>query len=290
VPHRVLVAGIFILAAVLIPPPTEAASQDIELVLSLYRLKPCLDTSYTHTYTPRLEYGTSSGTALQVLGLKAEPRSALGAGLIIRPVRNIGVQLLVDSFSTALEGPGGPYILTLEYRSRQPPQYDLQTYTYERTSPRSPAEGTLKETAVSLGVLVRLRAAGGPAVDLSAGPTLFFVSAEAQSPTFTAFWLGGHSVLFSEDYDLEIHIPSSTRLGFHAGFEIVLFTGRNFGGGGGIRYYLCPDYDVAGELALLKKPGSHIREIDLTAQNIPVSALRMNPSFLKLGFTIRFRL
>jgi hypothetical protein len=162
------------------------------------------------------------------------------------PVRNIGVKLLFDSFLTALEGPGRPYLLTLEYQSRQPPQHELRIYTYERTLLRLPCSSSRPKRKVRPS-----RPSG------SAGILCYL---------------------------------SSTRLGFHAGFEIVLFSERNFGIGGEIRYYLCPDYDVAGELALLKKPGSHIRELDLAAQNIPVSALRMNPSFLKLGFTIRLRL
>ena len=288
--HRFLF-GVFLLAATAgFPQSAAAAPQNIELILSAGRLIPELDTSYVHSYAPRLEYGTSSGTARQVLNLKAESLSGFGAGLNVFPAQRIGVQILLDSFSTILEGSSGPYVLSLQYQSRQPPQYELRTYTYERTSPGPPAEGTLEETAVSLNVLFRIPAGRNLAMDLSAGPTLFFISASAETLLYTKFRLGGHSVLFSDDYDLGLDIPSAVRLGFNIGTELILFPGRVLAVGCGIRYAVCPAYDAGGRLRLIERPQGYLWDIDLASENIPVSPLRVNPSFLRLGLSVRIRI
>jgi hypothetical protein len=79
---------------------------------------------------------------------------------------------------------------------------------------------------------------------ISGGLSYYRLSGTAQPLGYTTFRLGGHSVLFSDEYHLVISIEPTAVLGFNAGGEINVPLGRRGAVVIGYRYLGGPTKDV----------------------------------------------
>ena len=85
-------------------------------------------------------------------------------------------------------------------------------------------------------------------VGVSAGPAWLRSEGEAESLVYTAYTLGGHSVLFSEDHLVSFDFPSSG-LGLDVGAFLEADLGPNVGLRLDARYFWGPERDASVTLA-----------------------------------------
>jgi hypothetical protein len=196
-------------------------------------------------YSPPLLF-TSEFTSHGGQALTLDARRGLGfaAGVNVFPTTHFGVQVLTDRASTHLTGTNGPYAIDLTYISRQPPTSEPQTFTLQYSIPWPDTSGSLTQLAIAVNSVARVGPADRLNATISGGLSYYRLSGTAQPLGYTTFRLGGHSVLFSDEYHLAISIEPTAVLGFNAGGEINVPLGRHGAVVIGYRYLGGPTKDV----------------------------------------------
>jgi hypothetical protein len=112
--------------------------------------------------------------------------------------------------------------------------------------------------------------------------TYFRFEAEVSSLAYQRYWLGGHSVLFSDQYLLRMTADPNSAIGGNAGAEVHLFLGPSLAVFAEARYHLAGKIEAPVRFELIEGSG-YITPID------PAAARRRSSStsFLKLGFGLK---
>jgi hypothetical protein len=154
--------------------------------------------------------------------LKADTGAALGVtgGLNVFPWPNLGVQLLVDRSRCDLQGTNTPYAFALQYVSRQPPDDRPQLVDINRTTAWPDTSGSLEQLAIAFNAVVRIGRPEGVNVTISGGPSFRRLAGTVEPLAFTAFHLGGHSVLFEDDHRLALALQPAYGVGFDVGGDV----------------------------------------------------------------------
>jgi hypothetical protein len=154
--------------------------------------------------------------------LQADAGFALGlmGGLNVFPRSSVGFQLLVERSTCDLAGANAPYVFALQYVSRQPPDDRPQVVDVNRTMTWPDTSGSLERLAIAFNAVVRIGRPERINLTLSGGPTFHRVAGRIEPLAFTAFHLGGHSVLFVEDDRLALALEPAHGLGFDLGGEL----------------------------------------------------------------------
>ena len=180
----------------------------------------------------------------QTLAANAQSTLGLSGGVNIFPVSRLGLQVLVERASYDLSGANTPYLIALQYISRPPPSGEAQQTTLNQSNAWPDTSGSLTEWAVAFNAATRVGHPDRVGLILSAGPTFYRLSGEVQPLGFTTFRLGGHSVLFQDDYRLAASFEPSTGLGFDAGIELTAALGPHAAFVTGYRYFGGPALDA----------------------------------------------
>jgi len=260
----------------------------IEFSLALSLNYPLLDTSYTHRFRAPFQPGDYSSSAAQTLNLKAQKGTGLSATLNVFPWPNIGFQILVNSFKSSIEGDNPPYAVLLRYIARQPPDYVPHQYTYERSMDWPPTEGNFEQISLSLNGIASFALAKNIQMGFSAGLSYQNFKGKAESLGYSKFWLGGHSVLFGEEYRLRFDFGPQAKIGFDLGGELDVGLSKNFGLILDGRYFLFPKVSVDIKLDLVENTG-YVRPIDLAEERIPTDLLSINASLLRINLGLKYK-
>lgn len=179
------------------------------------------------SYVPTLRYSDSgTGTAGQTLALDSGSSPAITLGIDFWPARNAGIRLSADWSETDVGGTSTPYDVRLEYEARQPPDYEPRRYVVERSTPWPDPDGELQRLTLALSGLARWTASPRVSAILSGGITSTRVSGDVDSLGFSTFWLGGHSVLFSETYRVGTSLEPTWVTGLDLGVAIEYALGE----------------------------------------------------------------
>jgi hypothetical protein len=181
----------------------------------------------TSSYSPPVFFGsdfTSHGS--QTLTLDSRRGIGFEGGVDLFPTPHLGVQILVNRVSTDLDGTNGPYAIDLTYVSRQPPDSVPQTFAVQYSSRWPDTSGSLTQLTVAVNPVARLGRPDGLNATVSGGVSYYRLSGTAQPLGYTAFRLGGHSVLFSDEYHLAVSFEPANVIGLNAGGEINIPLGR----------------------------------------------------------------
>jgi len=154
--------------------------------------------------------------------LNADNGFALGVigGLNVFPWPNVGFQLLVERSTCDLTGANAPYVFALQYVSRQPPDDRPQVVDVNRTTPWPDSSGSLEQIAIAFNAIVRIGRPEGVNLTISGGPSYRRLAGSIEPLAFTAFHLGGHSVLFEDDHRLTVTLEPAHGVGFDVGGEV----------------------------------------------------------------------
>jgi hypothetical protein len=189
---------------------------------------PLLDTAYETRYSPVFADGRpAETTAGQSLTVHGDGTIGGEIGLGFTPDGRWYVRLTADRASSSLSGVNTPYAWSARYVALPPPSNEPQTIEVEQSLDWPDTEGELRVTTFALGVAHRWegrRFGGG----LSAGGALVRASGEFRRLGLTQLHLGGHSTLFTQEFEVEAALEPSTTAGFHAAAEVDVALGRDW--------------------------------------------------------------
>jgi hypothetical protein len=264
-----------------------AAQPHAELIMGFGGYFPSWkDSSYTHAYSPRFLYGTPAVTSgLQTLSLSAASIAggSVGAAAVFG---HFGVSLTYLAFSPDVTGTTSSDAVSISYTSYPPPSYEPTPVTAAQAIPMADPSGELHERTVSLNGFYRVVLPSWFSLDLSAGLTWFAIDGEIGTLDYWKFWLGGHSVLFSQQYALVMSVDTLNRIGGNLGATLNVHIGTNAALWIEARYHLA----AAGEAALSFSPvedATALAEFDPETDIIPAGKLMIDPGFLRLGAGFR---
>jgi hypothetical protein len=190
------------------------------------------------SYSPPLLFdGDFMSAATQSVTATAGVSVGFTAGLNVFPSEHVGLQLLFDRMSYSLSGANGPYAVSLQYVSRLPPNDQPQPVDLHRSTPWPDTAGSLTQTAVAINVAVRMKPSDRIAVEIAGGPAIYRFTGDLQPIAYTAFNLGGHSVLFENTYRLGGSLGPSHAIGFDAGVGVDVAVVRHAALIVGYRYF-----------------------------------------------------
>lgn len=195
---------------------------------------------------------TSRGA--QTLTIDTMRAPGVTGGVNVFPLAHFGIQVLVDRASFGVSGTNTPYVYTLTYVSRQPPDNVPQTFTIGDTVAWPDTSGSVTQLSMALNAVARIGSPSGFNVTLSGGPTIAWLTGTAEPLGYTAFNMGGHAVLFSNQYRLAMEIDRAHAFGFDAGGEFNAPVGRHLAVVVGYRYFDGGDVDVTATAKQILNP------------------------------------
>lgn len=197
-------------------------------------------------YSPPLLFdGAFVSHASQTIRAESGFGAGFVAGLNVFPFDHIGVQFLFDRVTTQLTGTNGDYSVSLDYVARLPPNDDLQPVSVRHTTKWPDTTGSITHTAIAVNAVVRFGKPSGITITASGGPAVYRVAGQLQPIAYTTFTLGGHSVLFEDDYRLAAEFDPTNVLVVNVGADVSATITRNIALVGGFRYFAAPDVDVS---------------------------------------------
>jgi len=265
-----------------------AAQTHFELSIGQGELWPSLQGTYLHAYTPGFLYGmVGTGAGSQTLTFKAQPSTGMvfGASFFLSP--QFAFQVLFDSCSTDLTGTTSTLDTTATYTSLQPPDYIPQQFTVSSSDTPAATGGRWNDRIISLNGLLRIPFPAGFSLDLSAGGSWFHTDGDLGCPEYTKFWLGGHSVLFSQTYSLQMVFDSQDQIGWNAGAALNWALGPNAALWIEARYYGCAA--TTPRVAFVDTGATQpLVAFDPASDAIPVGDLRLDASAFRVAGGVKF--
>jgi hypothetical protein len=187
---------------------------------------PRIDAAYLSRYSPPME-GEYTSEAEQALQLEGRRSAGFWIALAWFPGGRLGLETRVDVGGDGMTGLSGPYDVRLRYHARQPPDHMLREYEFTRSTTVPSAETSLRLVVVAANAAVRLNPEGRVHGTLSGGLSLGTMRGRLAPVGFTTFRLGGHAVLFSDQYGVELVFGPTTRIGVNAGGDLdIPLSGR----------------------------------------------------------------
>lgn len=258
----------------------------LELGTSFSLNWPLLDSSYRHSFSPPFQPGPYTSSASQALKFKANRRWGANGYVSYFPFDAIGLQLMVDYFEPSLAGENSPYEVNLQYTASPPPDTTPLQLTYQKSHEWPDTEGHLEFTTVSLNGIFRFWPAKNITVSLSGGWSYFQIQGEAGRLAFTKFWLGGHSVLFIEDYQLQFGLKPASTSGLNFGIEGDFRLYHNLSLTADVRYFY--GNDVKLEIDIREVEGGTEPLAQIKAR-MNLEELKITPSFFRMNLGLKYR-
>lgn len=267
-----------------------AAQPRLELAIGIGYCAPSWkDAAYTHAYTPPFLYDSTAVTSgLQTLSLGADSiyGGSFGLNLVFG---HLGIQATYLAFSPDVSGTSSADALAVRYTPLLPPDNTPVVVDFNGSIPMPDPSGELREKTFNLGGFYRFVLPGWFSLDLSAGLSWFNVDGDIGTLDFWKFWLGGDSVLHSDQYAFLMEVESFSRIGGNAGATLNWHMGTNAALWIEARYYLAGSAEADLSFEAIYTEGA-TTVYDAATDIIPAGKLTINPSFLRLagGINIQF--
>ncbi len=194
---------------------------------SVTAVSPALDGVYRSTYVPPFVGGSSGGQGSQAIAVTADRAAGVEAALSCFPLEHVGIQVLGSYAGHSVSGAGdSPYAVHLEWVARQPPDYVPRTYSLDDTTPWPATSGSMRQVTLSLNAIGRTSPSRPIRAAVSGGLSYFNWRGSFGPLALTSYWLGGHSVLFSEEYRLSMRAEPGSSLGLNVGGTFEYWVAR----------------------------------------------------------------
>jgi hypothetical protein len=198
--------------------------------VSSYSPPLLLDGAYTSHGAQTVTFGADSAVGFEA-----------GANLFLSP--HAGIQFLFHRDTPDISGVNTPYDTALQYTSRPPPDNLPIPVNIHQSTPWPDTTGSLTRTDASVNGVVRM-GSGKVSATLSGGLTFERVGGTLQPLAFTTYRLGGHSVLFEDDFLLAASLDPTSAVGFNAGGDVSFSIHRGVALMVGYRYRGTPAIDM----------------------------------------------
>lgn len=158
-------------------------------------------------YEPPLLFGLDGvSRAAQTVEVDRALAPLVEAGAQWFPTRHVGLEVWVSRERAEESAPSSTYDRTLTYISRPPPDNLPRQFTYEQGTEWPPVRVALRRWTAGFNLAVRPVALPRVAWAISGGLSRTRVSGDVEPLGFTSFVLGGHSVLFPNEYLLNTRV------------------------------------------------------------------------------------
>jgi hypothetical protein len=194
--------------------------------------------------TPRLFGLEGSGRGTQRVDADRTTAPAFEAGAQWFPARHAGVEAWIGRDMGEAEATSSPYHTTLTYIARQPPDHLPRTYEYDRATDWPPVTLEVRRWTAGLNGVWRPVVSPGVAWSVSGGLAWVRLSGDAAPLGFTTFSLGGHSVLFPNEYRLTVALDPATAWRANAGTTVDVRLASRLALVLGARAVVGPDRDL----------------------------------------------
>ncbi len=276
--------------------PTRLVAQEkpkaVELVFFYGLNSRGFSSDYLHQYSPPFEPGEALSSASHYQQFESTKSRGGAVSLGIFPGRYFGVELSYFHQCSPLAGTSSDYEVFLRYTSRPPPSYDPIEMSLHRTHPWPAPHGYLDLKILTLNPALRFSSGRRWQLGLSAGLASFFLKGELGPVAFTRFWLGGHSVLFSEEYKLLVRFIPNHQLGWYGAVSVSAGFAAGIGLTLDLRYYRSPVIPLKLEAADYDKDYEQqgIEPLTKMGPHLGLSRVLFRPNFLslKLGLKLSF--
>ena len=214
-------------------------------------------------YSPPLFFATDfTSSGGQTLTLDGNGGLGFQGGVNVFGAAHLGAQVFLDRSSADFSGVNQPYTVALTYVSRPPNSPPLVVGTRQFVM-WPDTSGSLVQTTVGLNGVARVGGAETVNATVSGGLAVYRFSGETQPLGFTAFRLGGHSVLFSDEYRVGVSLGPETAVGFDVGGEVNVPAGRRMAVVIGYRYLGGSTVDLPVKLATILNPEQVVNEMSI---------------------------
>jgi len=177
------------------------------------------------SYEPKVTSAPdASGRLGQTLTLDPARGRGVEFGVNVYASSHVGIQAFVSRTSTHVGGSNPPYEGVLQYISRPPPSGQPVPVALDWAVNWPDTDGCLRQWTAGAGPALRWQGQRA-AVVLSTGIVWTRLSGDAAPLGYTTFSLGGHSVLFSQDFRMRASLGPSMQAGGYAAAMLDLVLG-----------------------------------------------------------------
>jgi len=193
---------------------------------------------------PLLLDGAFTSQAGQTLTVRSgrSPGVVAGGDVLVNAV---GFGVIFERTAYDLSGANGPYASSLTYTSIQPPNNQSQLVTAAHSVVWPDTSGTLTQRMLAFNAVARFALSTRADLVLSGGPAWLQFGGTVGPIGYTAFQLGGHSVLFEDGYRLQATIGETNAIGYDAGAQLGIAIARGLRIVAGYRYVGGPHAQAA---------------------------------------------
>lgn len=248
--------------------------------------------TFDSSYAPEFPLVEHTGSATQQLVIERDAAPLIWASLTWFLGTHAGLEGRVDYRRTGLHGVNGPYIVSMTYLARQPPDFVARQYSYDSSADWPDTSGHTGQLNATAALVLRVGKPKGPTLRLLAGGGLTRVSGRVEPVGYSTFSLGGHSVLFSDEHRLSMRFGSATTIGLTTGAELHVPVGGHAAMVVGWRLLVPRQMQLAVTVDGLAESDQGINELqwDDVQRTLAPSPIRWRPvtSDLTAGIAVRF--
>jgi hypothetical protein len=279
-------------SAAMAQPASQASAPRLELWAGVSGTPSGASGQLVSSYSPALLFDgefTSHGAQTLVFRHTSAAGFEGGGNWFVTPYA--GVQILVDRVSADVSGANGPYDVSLHYISRPPPSNQPIPVDVARSSIWPETAGSLTQLTMALNGVVRIGQPARVSATLSGGLSYYRLNGAVQPLGYTTYRLGGHSVLFEDDYRLALSLDPASALGYNLGGDLSLTVHRGVAVMVGYRYFGGPTVDVPARVTTILNADQVIVQqpiADINARLAPGPArVDLSGSRLVVGLKLR---
>ncbi len=286
-----VLAGVLCAASAAAQPSGGAPVSTVEVwvaVVSTTWTRPgTLDTSYPLQVA---SVPDATGRFSQSLVLDPARGTGIDLGVNLFPSRHVGLRVFASRVAADLGGANAPYEVDLRYTSRPPPNYEPVPVAMRWSVDWPDTTGRLRQWTVGAGPALRWPGAAVSAV-VSGGLAWVRLSGEAAPLGYTRLWLGGHSVLFSENVQVRAALGPSTLFGGYVSGALDIALGPHAAVTLGARAVLAGDADVTARVDAVLDAGeaTAARDVDAIDRAMAPGPARVSPRGVVLLAGVKLR-
>lgn len=287
----------FFLVGLVVASTALAGPADVEIFGGVSFLLPALDTVYEASYTPSRVTGINRlfaepdprSHASQPLTLQGKTSPGLGFGLNVYPHSVVGFQFLFDRASVDIAGENAPHQVDLTYDTIDFPQPTPVTRQLHYSLDAPDTEGTLDEVALSFNASARFGVGHPVGGSVSGGLSYFRLHGEAERLAALAAWLGGHAVVFYENYEMSHALPDTDVIGFNLGGAIDVALGPHAALFADGRIFVAPKTDVDVDLEEFVSNNAVTVPLERVEDYLSLPPMNIDPGYFRMLFGVKWK-
>jgi hypothetical protein len=290
-------AGSFRLALLLLTAPATLATGQTPAYPWAIGVSAGWGPQFTGTYQHRFpatlaDHPEASGAGGQDVRLSGETGNSLAASLTRMLGHHLGVQLVLAAARSPLGGPSSNFAWSLDYTSRQPPDYAPQPVNVTNSTPWPATDGRVRQLALAANVVFRYPLYERVSVSFSGGIAVLRFDGQISPLGVTLFSEGGHATLLPETYRVRATFGPNYAAGLDLGTEFAWRVGARLGLAFEVRYFAAPSVQLDPKVDRVLNSTEVVHQTtpaELNAQ-APLERVEFDPSFGMVLLGVRYRI